>query len=297
MMKRYTQFDELKIEDFEREAWKHPLHKHNHFEIIFIAHGSCIHHLNGQMLPYNEGHLYLLGPEDEHEFIIEQKTRFIYYKFTNLYLDTKDVDDPIQWNRDVDAILRSAHAPKGNLLHHKNDQTVVKQLLELVVDEYKRNELLSKKIILQYFKALVLILKRNLKCSASQAHIKGANFMTNDILEYIDLNVYAPKMLTQKQIAAHFHLSPNYVGTYFKDKVGVALKKYIQQYRFNLLEQRLHSGQSSTQQLAIDFGFTDESHLHKFVKTQSGKNLVELKHELSLKSNPYLQVSISKNDE
>ncbi|HBT09103.1 MAG TPA: AraC family transcriptional regulator, partial [Leeuwenhoekiella sp.] len=75
-MKRYTQFNRLIVDDFTTDVWTHPLHNHNHYEVIFIRSGSGIHHLNNSLVPYRAGHLYLLGPEDEHEFIIEEPTNF-----------------------------------------------------------------------------------------------------------------------------------------------------------------------------------------------------------------------------
>ena len=279
-MKRYKQFDKLVVHDFETSEWEHPIHNHNYFEIIFIVKGEGTHHLNNQMIPYQKGHLYLLGPEDQHEFMILKKTRFIYFKFTNFYLDTKDVDNPAQWNKDVDMILQSDERKNGNMLVYKSDQHLVEKLLALVVEEYENDKLLGKKVIFQFFKALVLILKRNLPYSTSNKKNPYATNQTEELLEYIDLNIYQPKMLTQRRIAEQFHLSSNYIGAFFKEKVGTSLKHYIQEYRFNLLKQRLLNGQMSAKQLALDFGFSDVSHLHKFVKSQSGSSFVTLKKKL-----------------
>lgn len=279
-MKRYTQFKELVIDDFETDVWEHPVHKHNHFEIIYIAQGSGNHHLNQQTIPYQRGDLFLLGPEDEHEFVVDKTTRFIYVKFTNFYLDSTDVDSPTQWNMDVDLLLKSPQRRNGNILTREEDKALVLEVLNLMVAEYQKEELLGRKIIFQFFKALVLILKRNQLPETVKSSRKPSSDMIEELLEYIELNIYNPKMLTQKQIAKHFPFAANYVGVYFKNKFGTTLKKYIQDYRFNLLEQRLKNGQTSTKQLAIDFGFTDESHLHKFVKSTSGKTLTDLKIEL-----------------
>lgn len=279
-MKRYTQFKELVIDDFETDVWEHPVHKHNHFEIIYIAKGSGKHHLNQQTIPYQSGDLYLLGPEDEHEFVVDRTTRFIYVKFTNFYLDSTDVNSPTQWNMDVDLLLKSPQRRNGNILTREEDKALVLEVLNLMVAEYQKEELLGRKIIFQFFKALVLILKRNQVRETVKSSRKPSSDMIEELLEYIELNIYNPKMLTQKQIAQHFPFAANYVGVYFKNKFGTTLKKYIQDYRFNLLEQRLKNGQTSTKQLAIDFGFTDESHLHKFVKSISGKTLTDLKIEL-----------------
>lgn len=276
-MKRYNQFNKLVVSDFETAVWEHPAHKHNHFEIIFIVHGSGIHRLNHRSFQYKKGHLYLLGPEDEHEFIVQEKTRFIYFKFTGFYLNTTDVDDPSQWNMDVDLILKSKQRRQGNILKLENDVELVKNILFLVTEEYQKNEFLNQKIIFQFFKALVLIIKRNLHQQPGTRIRQSSGKVIENILEYIELNIYDPQQLMQKTIAENFHFSPNYIGIYFKEKVGTPMKQYIQEYRYNLLKQRISNGQMSTKQLVIDFGFTDESHLNKFLKKQSGDKLSEIR--------------------
>ncbi|AYN66359.1 AraC family transcriptional regulator [Euzebyella marina] len=277
-MKRYKQFNKLVVNDFYTDVWNHPAHNHNHFEIIFIAKGTGVHYLNHKAIPYKTGHLYLLGPEDEHEFKVHEKTRFIYFKFTKFYLDTDDVDNPALWNKDVDILLNSEQRNKGNLIKHPEDENLIQNLLYLIVSEYNRNVILSRKIIFQFFKALVVILKRNLVEFESKRVRDNMGSKIEKILEYIELNIYDPKMLTHKKIAEYFNLSPNYVGIYFKEKMETSLKKYTQEYRYALLKQRLENGQSNNKQLAYDFGFVDESHLYKFIKKVSGKKIRDLKY-------------------
>lgn len=85
-MERYVQFEPFIIEDFETDHWNHPKHRHNHFEIIFIMHGSGNHIVDEHEMDYQSGDLFLLRPEDYHEFKVAETTRFIYFKFTQLYV-------------------------------------------------------------------------------------------------------------------------------------------------------------------------------------------------------------------
>ncbi|MCW9705554.1 AraC family ligand binding domain-containing protein [Fodinibius salsisoli] len=70
-MKRYVQFDPFIIEDFETDNWDHPKHRHNHFEIIFIMYGSGKHIVDEHKMDYTSGDLFLLRPEDFHEFKVD----------------------------------------------------------------------------------------------------------------------------------------------------------------------------------------------------------------------------------
>jgi mannose-6-phosphate isomerase-like protein (cupin superfamily) len=86
MIKRYKQFEPLIISDFEATEWQHPVHKHNHYELIYIKGGSGKHIINTVPVNYQAGDVFLLGPEEEHYFEVEQETRFVYLKFRDLYI-------------------------------------------------------------------------------------------------------------------------------------------------------------------------------------------------------------------
>nr|WKN35726.1 AraC family transcriptional regulator [Tunicatimonas sp. TK19036] len=278
MMRRYKQFDSLVIDDFEVEEWQHPLHNHNHFEIVFIAKGGGIHHLNQVQFTFRQGDLFLLGPEDEHRFEVQQRSRFIYFKFTRLYITHQpDLPTPNQWNRDVDQLLYNPERKKGNLLRSATDRLLVQELMQIIVQEYRRKKVLSQKIIFQLFSVVMLIIKRNGKAYEMPEAQREKSGIAEDIMEYIELNIYEPKKLTLKNLANHFHYSSNYIGLLFKEKVGTTLRDYVSDYRFKLVEQRLKHSHIGMKQLASEFGFVDESHLHKFMKNKAGKSLSEIR--------------------
>lgn len=278
MMKRYKQFDSLVIDDFQVEEWNHPLHNHNHFEIVFIRAGRGIHHLNQVASPYREGDLFLLGPEDEHRFEVRQRSRFTYFKFTRRYLTHHpDLPVPNHWNRDVDRLLHHSERKKGNLLRSAADRQLVRALMPMIVHEYRSRPALHQKIIFQLFSVIMLIIKRNGKAYELPDTPRERSGIAEEIMEYIELNIYDPQKLTLKNLARQFHYSSNYIGLLFKEKVGSSLREYVSHYRYKLIEQRLTHSQISMKQLADEFGFVDESHLHKFVKNRSGKKLSEIR--------------------
>ncbi len=278
MMKRYKQFDNLVVSDFEVEQWQHPLHNHNHFELIFIAKGHGLHRLNGMASSYRRGDLFLLGPEDAHEFEVKKRSRFIYFKFTKLYVtQPADLPLPDHWNRDMDQLLYHPERKKGNLLHITSDRLLVQELMQMIADEYRKKRILHQKIIFQLFSVVMFIVKRNGKVYELQEEQHEKSGMAEELMEYIALNIYEPEKLTLKSLAGHFHYSPHYIGILFKEKMGSTLRDYVSHYRFRLIEQRLKFSQAGMKQIAFEFGFVDESHLHKFIKNKTGKSLREMR--------------------
>jgi YesN/AraC family two-component response regulator len=82
-------------------------------------------------------------------------------------------------------------------------------------------------------------------------------------------------------MADQFYLSQNYIGSYFKRNVGTTLSDYIGKYRYKLIKQRLRYSQDSINEIAMDFGFFDASHLYKFFKKHSGESPTDYRMELS----------------
>lgn len=73
-MKRYTIQTPFNIYHFTASKWAHPVHNHTYYEIIFILQGNGKHQINGNLVEYQEGDVFLLGPEDSHNFEIDELT-------------------------------------------------------------------------------------------------------------------------------------------------------------------------------------------------------------------------------
>lgn len=84
-MKRYQQFQPLVISHFETNLWEHPVHEHNHYELIYIEKGTGIHNINENCISYQTGDWFLIGPDEAHYFAIAQLTSFVFLKFTDPY--------------------------------------------------------------------------------------------------------------------------------------------------------------------------------------------------------------------
>ncbi|GGF29722.1 helix-turn-helix domain-containing protein [Echinicola rosea] len=275
MMKRYKQFDDVIVQVFEAVKWEHPIHNHNHYEIIFIKHGKGSHHLNGRTLTYEMGDVFMLGPSDKHEFIIEEKTKFVYFKFTKRYINHPPaINVPETWNQLTNHVLKHPERKRASLLTNAADKNKISLLFELIVSEEAEND--DPSLIYQLLVSIMIILDRNLKSLTTESAPIDRP-IAEEILEYIDHHIREPSKLTLQHLADRFYFSPNYIGPWFKHNMGISLKDYVSQYRLKLILKLLHKGQLSYKQLTVEFGFVDESHLYKFIKNKTGKRLSDWK--------------------
>lgn len=69
-------------------------------------------------------------------------------------------------------------------------------------------------------------------------------------------------------VAAHFHLSPTYIGQYFCRHTKQTLKAFIQKSRTRVIQLQLEFSDKTVSQLAFEYGYTDESHLIKAFRVE-----------------------------
>jgi len=260
MMKRYKQFEPLLISDFEVLKWQHPVHNHNHYELIYIRRGSGMHFINSVPIKYQQGNVFLLGPEEEHYFEVIEKTRFIYLKFTDVYIHQHDVLNSTV--KHLEYLIKSRETHHSGFSLSRADQTTVDLLFDVIIS-LKNDLMRNEHVIWMQMLALSAILQRNMpeiKTSLNRNREMQAVFC------YIHKHIYSPENLKAEVMARHFHFASDYMGPYFKRNTGITLRKYIGEYRNSLIRQRLHSGRFTLKQLAAEFGLTDESHVSKLLK-------------------------------
>jgi AraC family L-rhamnose operon regulatory protein RhaS len=260
-MKRYRQFLPVIIADFVVDRWHHPVHNHNHYELIYIKKGLGSHYINKEVIDYRSGNVFLLGPDEEHYFEVNKATHFIFLKFTDLFLPGKG-NDEYYGHQQLEYLIKNREVRTSKFNLNANDQQTVMQLFNVIIslntDKARNEELIRLQIL-----ALAAILKRNLPEITSSA---GQTKEMEAVFSYIHENIYEPEKLKSPVMADFFHTTANYIGPYFKRNAGITLRDYIRDYRKSLLRKRMESGKYSLKDLAAEFSLTDASHVSKLLK-------------------------------
>lgn len=267
VMRRYIQYDSFNIYSFDAASWKHPVHKHTYYEIIFIMKGAGMHTVNGNSFRYKSGDVFLLGPEDYHEFMIHTRTTFCYLRFLETVL--LHIDERPPWQRLVNQLLQAPQVV-GSRITSAPERQQVFHLLTVLRAEYEQQGdhfLFLRDGIL---KAMVSILVRETNKLLSRSGKRTAVSEIEKILIYIRQHIQDPERLRLKHMAEQFHYSPSYLGIFFKQHTGESIKQYITTYKLTQIEGILLYSRESLSAIADKFGFTDESHLSKQFKKYKG---------------------------
>jgi AraC-like DNA-binding protein len=265
-MKRYIQHEYLKVSHFTATEWQHPVHNHNHFELIFIHQGSGTHSISGMNYPYKGPCLFLLAPCDAHHFEIATTTTFTFIKFTNVYLQgSGQLRFQQSWNQELDKLLLQAREQRMFATATGRMEALVK----LITTEWQEAHDENNDTIFFLLQALFTMIKKAGNNELPAAAAAGGARVTA-ILHHIHEHIHHTDEVQIEQLADIFGYSKHYLGAFFKEQTGSTLREYVNQYKLHLLENRLHYSTFSLKEISHELGFNDQSHLNKFFRKYHG---------------------------
>ncbi|SEW53014.1 AraC family transcriptional regulator [Chitinophaga arvensicola] len=277
-MERFIQFDPISMRHFSTTKWPFPPHNHNHYELIFLHAGNGTHILNNVTAAYQAPAIYLLAPEDQHQFIVKAQTEFSVIKFLPVSLSghLRDAEEK-EWH-----LLMGELIVNSQLISELLPQTLAMNKLEtlfkMMVAEWKEMNEKSNELMVHLLRSILIILKSNILVSSNVTALMTDN-LPMQIVHHIHAHIQSPESLTIDSIGAQFSLSGSYLSSLFRKEIGMSLKEYISNYKLKLIKTRLKYSRSLIKEISHDFGFSDISHFNKFVKRHAGVNPKELREK------------------
>lgn len=243
-------------------------HRHNFFELVYVIDGTGIQCINKVQFSYRPGHMMLLTPEDCHSFEVHTTTSFFFLQFNNIYLKSGGLPQDIIQR--LEFILQNANHQPGCVLKNQPDKLLVKAMVDAIDREYANKDMYNRELVQQLVNTMILVVTRNIAKYHQLDVSEQTEQKAMDILHYIQSNIYDPEKLRTEHLSKHFHISPLYVGKYFKQHTGETMQQYVTSYKTKLIAHRLQHSEKRLNEIAGEFNFTDESHFNKFFKKQMG---------------------------
>lgn len=270
-MTKLKQFSPLEILDFEEASFHLTIHGQNYFELVYIYDGVGIHQINQNQLPYCSGDLFMISPEDEHNFKMDTKTRVICIKFTDDYFSSKEhwkFQDYI--NNSIESMMNNKLLKEEKLKFTPEIRIILRQIIDNILLYNKNNKVAISPIVFYQILSIFGVIKETIQHMNLNVcdHLPQKEQLTS----YIHHHIYDPDKIKIRNIASHFNIAPTYFSAYFKRNFEMSYRDYLNQYRLMLINKRLESGQLTLKQIANEFGFNDESHFSHFYKNNTGIN-------------------------
>jgi len=268
-------YDPFSIQHQTLDVYPKLEHKHNFFELVYIVEGTGEQCINQSKFKYKPGHLFLLTPDDCHTFNIETTTRFFFLQFNYIYLKNGALHN--ESIRRLEYILHNANHQPGCILKNIIDKQLVAPMVDAMIREVENKDLYNQELVQQLVNTLIIVVARNIAKYLPEQVNPGTEERATDILQYIQNNIYYPEKLKVEAISNNFGISEAYLGKYFKRHTSETLQQYVTNYKTKLIEHRLQFSDKRLNEIASEFGFTDESHFNKFFKKQRVKSPKEFR--------------------
>lgn len=271
-MKRIINFRSFNVFVLEKEFWDYGYHNHNFYELILIENGKGKHRLNGVTFPYKKGDIFLLTPSDTHEFIIEDKTKFIYIKYTEQFLlDLLAFRKNNDWKESLRLTLSGKILIYETIVQNKKEAANVFQLSKLLLHEFSNRHSFNEEVIADLFSALLTIIVRNInQLSGKKSWLSVDGEKIDKILSYISINALDKEKMRISAMAVEFLLSANYISIFVKKHTGLSIQNHILKYKIKAAEKLLKQSRHNINEIAEKLGFNDASHFNKIFKKQYG---------------------------
>lgn len=252
-------------------------HQHSFFEMVFVKTGTGRFYVKEsgykvQDVSYHGNSLFLIPPETTHCFSIDTHSEYIFIRFAIHY-----VEDFI--GKYIAEVFLSP-GQQAEILLNKQDEDVVSLLFDFIKREEEHKQEGSNYLLQQWLNSILVITARNIAHHVSFNHFSMAE-ADNPIylLQYIQRHIHQPNLLSAENLGKAFHLSPGYIGCYFKRNFQETLQQYITRSRITMVENLLLNSKMTVKEIAYKMGYTDSCHLVKSFQKAYGMSPLKYRQE------------------
>ena len=254
---------QLPIKIFTQTVQEYPFHCHDDTEFLFVLKGKIEINIDNQMTVLKEGNIFIVNANEFH-FIHSAdesgKSQLLVLQFDMSYfskfnLDPNDLLFQITYEKEESPRREAYNRIRG----------VLASLMKTVINKEEPNSLLIERHLLD----LIILLINSFKIDTAVKENSKKEERIVEILKYISNNS-DNNDLGLANIAEQFYLNSQYLSRYFKEKIGVSLKKFIDNTRLNRSLQALKSTDETILEIALQFGFPDAKGYYRVFKEVMG---------------------------
>lgn len=230
-------------------------HKHDFFEIAYVAKGSYTHKINGENYCAQRGDIIFLKIGDCHSYKAAEADCDI----TNvLFYPSVYVNNP-------DLLIEYSNKLEFQKIIHLDSKDIyqVENLLQYMKYESKLQRKGYYDIMKHYLDILLLIITR----SASKGHSDSSKYNITPLLNYIQQNIQTVK---PSDLAKKASYNSSYFSKLFKQTMGINLNKYINQKRIDAAVKLIMDTDETIENIAHMVGFNEVNYFYKLFKRYTG---------------------------
>jgi len=273
---------QLPIKIFTQTVLEFPFHWHDDTEILFVLKGKIEIIIENRITRLNEGHIFIVNKNEFHfiNSINEKKpSQLLVLQFDMAYfrkfnLKSDELSFHLQYIKENGVKRKAYNKIRG----------ILASLMSIVVNKEEPGNLLIERHLLD----LIIVLINHYSVDNELKESSHSDARIVEIIKYIRIN-FANHDIGVEQIADEFHLNPQYLSRHFKEKLGISMKKFIDNTRLNKSLQALKSTDERILDLALTFGFPDAKAYYRVFKEVMGITPAQYREEHKVTVNKHIQ--------
>lgn len=259
-------------------------HQHSFFEMAYVREGTGQFYVKEsdckvEEVTYHTHSLFLIPPETTHCFTIDTHSEYVFIRFVIHY-----VEDYI--GKYMAEIFRTPGRP-AEICLNESDRKMASWLFDFIKREEDNRQTGSDYLQQQWLNSILVLAARNIVREAEDDRLSVNQLTINEsnpaayMLQYIQQHIHQPELLRAENLSKVFHLSPDYIGIYFKRNYQETLQQYIGRNRLKMVENLLLNSVMTVKEIACKMGYADSCHLVKSFQRVYGTSPLKYRQEHS----------------
>lgn len=255
----------IPIRIFTHYLDKFPYHWHEEMEILFVLKGRVELFIDKEVNILEEGDIFLINKNEIHYVKSTnplENSQLLVLQFNTEYLEKYYVN-----LSKLSFKLDSSQKDTGKEKFYNKIRTILAEMMNVVFNKEEPYELLINRYLLDLI--IILINNFNVDENSEDKTLKASENRLVDIIKYINNN-YKDSDLTIAKIASELYLNPQYLSRYFKEKMGITIKVFLDNLRLNKSLNDLKLSKDRVIDIANRHGFPDEKSYYRVFKSVIG---------------------------
>lgn len=244
------------------------LHRHSHFEIVYIFDGQCVQNIGFENITLYRGDIVITAPETLHTFEANDDSDIVFE--INLRRDSfYEMFAPLvkgshAVNKFFAEGLHGKSSIKYLLFHTEDDEFIRNNVLRMFAEENNGEEYSEQFLIGCLILGFVRLMRRHLTCleiNVSHSSNLPDNFL---VMNYIQENLAT---VTLEELAKHFNFSLSHCSRMIKASTGFGFKDWKKILRLKKAKYLLTSTNQSVAEISSTLGWLNaENFIRTFQK-------------------------------
>jgi AraC-like DNA-binding protein/quercetin dioxygenase-like cupin family protein len=247
-------------------------HTHEFFELVYIAEGTGKHLYQRQTYRVSEGDVFVIEPQKEHGFEVDQNSRLLVYNILfEPALLVEEIKVLSQLNSFLDffyvePFLRKTVKFENHLALNYQEQIEMRLLVNRLVNDYNEKDLGYRILIKTRMLEMLIFLSR---CYNRRNHKAMSEFLDhtdliNRLCEFIKAHYNRP--LSLEQVSKLCGMGKSTFTSKFKKMFGKTFIQYRNEIRIKAAKDLLVNTNDKVMAIAYEVGFDDLSYFNKTFK-------------------------------